>query len=145
MSKAKIFLNGKQITETDSNGFYQLQRLKAGTYNLNVFAGTILFIRFIINSNNCFSDNFLFKEVSVKLNPNSKIPDLLPTSYKVCGTVISDKSQSVTFSQVGGTTVITTLSDSNSGQFCEYINPGKYQVQVVVDNADSEKGMQYVI
>ncbi|XP_015834614.2 BOS complex subunit NOMO1 [Tribolium castaneum] len=126
LPKARVFLNGKEVTQTDSNGVYKLQRLKAGTYNLHVIA-----------------DNFLFKEVAVKMNPNSRIPDLVPTSYQVCGSVVSDKSQSVTFAQIGSTKVITTLSDMNSGQFCEYLSPGKYQVQVVVDSADSQKGMQF--
>lgn len=63
-------------------------------------------------------------------------------AYQICGSVVSDKSQTITFSQIGSTKVVTTLSDMNSGQFCEYLTPGKYHVQVVVDSADSQKGMQ---
>jgi hypothetical protein len=77
------------------------------------------------------------------MNPNSEIPDLFPKSYRICGTVVSDKSQTVTFSQVGQTKIVTTVSDMNSGRFCEFLSPGKYHVQVVVDIADSKKGLQF--
>jgi hypothetical protein len=90
-------------------------------------------------------DGFLFKEVAIKMNPNSEIPDLFPKSYRICGTVVSDKSQTVTFSQVGQTKIVTTVSDMNSGRFCEFLSPGKYHVQVVVDIADSKKGLQYAL
>jgi hypothetical protein len=40
---------------------------------------------------------------------------------------------------VGQTKIVTTVSDMNSGRFCEFLSPGKYHVQVVVDIADSKK------
>ncbi|KAJ3639563.1 hypothetical protein Zmor_002915 [Zophobas morio] len=126
LAHAKIYLNGKHITQTNNDGGYKLEKLKAGTYTLQAAA-----------------EGFLFKEVAVKMNPNSKIPDLMPMAYQICGSVVSDKSQTITFSQIGSTKVVTTLSDMNSGQFCEYLTPGKYHVQVVVDSADSQKGMQF--
>lgn len=89
-----------------------------------------------------FVDGFLFKELSLKIKPDSKIPDLVAVAYRVCGIVSSDKSQTVSFIKAENNHATTILSDSTSGHFCEFLSPGKYNVHVVVDPQDVKKGLQ---
>lgn len=126
LRNVKVFLNGKEVAQTNSDGIYNLEKIQAGSYTLKPVAAGLV-----------------FDEVTLKISPNSKqLPDLVPSAYEVCGTVISDKSQTVTFTKIGSTKFLTTLSDANSGKFCEFLTPGKYQVQVVVDSG-VHKGLQF--
>lgn len=39
LAHAKILSNGEEVTRTDANGVYMLERIKAGIYNLQAIAG----------------------------------------------------------------------------------------------------------
>ncbi|KAJ8945589.1 hypothetical protein NQ314_009109 [Rhamnusium bicolor] len=112
-------------------------------------------IEFTVNHNNLelqdsfeiigFSipDDLIFEEIIVRINPSlQELPDILPSAFKVCGEVTSDHSQIVTFSKVGSTKYVQTETFQD-GSFCQYLSPGKYEVQVVVSNEDKQKGLQF--
>ncbi|KAJ8968511.1 hypothetical protein NQ317_016159 [Molorchus minor] len=125
---AKVFLNGQEIIKTDSNGAYRLEKIKTGTYKLRAEA-----------------DDVIFEETIVRINPSlQELPDLLPSAFRVCGEVASDNSQIITFSKVGSTSFIQTETSPIDGIFCQFLSPGKYDVQVVVSEEDKQKGLQWV-
>ncbi|KAJ8983444.1 hypothetical protein NQ317_013207 [Molorchus minor] len=125
---AKVFLNGQEIIKTDSNGAYRLEKIKTGTYKLRAEA-----------------DDVIFEETIVRINPSlQELPDLLPSAFRVCGEVASDNSQIITFSKVGTTSFIQTETSPIDGIFCQFLSPGKYDVQVVVSEEDKQKGLQWV-
>nr|XP_023013784.1 nodal modulator 3 [Leptinotarsa decemlineata] len=127
LADVKVFLNGQEIARTDAKGSYKLEKMKAGTYKLRAEA-----------------DDVIFEEIFVRMNPNlPELPDILPSAFKVCGSVISDHSQIVTFSKLGGTKFIQTETSPSGGTFCQYLSPGKYEVQVVVSEEDKQKGLQF--
>lgn len=70
-----------------------------------------------------------------------QLPDILPSAFKVCGSVTSDHKQTVTFSKIGSTIFVQT-DTAQDGSFCQYLSPGKYDVQVVVNPEDTQKGLQ---
>lgn len=125
---ADIYLDGKKIAKSNKDGSYKLEKLHIGTYKLKAEA-----------------DRYKFNEITTNITPNSKkLPDLVPNSFKICGSITSDQSQTITFTKVGSTTFLTTNSNANNGSFCEYLSPGKYDVQVVVNSSNKQKGLQYV-
>lgn len=127
VTNARISLNGQELTKTDSKGVYTLEKVKAGTYKIKATA-----------------ENLLFDEVSVSIDPSiPELPDILPSAYKVCGTVTTDHSQKITFAKVGSTKVVQTESSPKDGTFCEFLSPGKYEVKVVVSDKNKEKGLQF--
>ncbi|KAJ8923473.1 hypothetical protein NQ315_010051 [Exocentrus adspersus] len=127
VANAKIFLNGQELMQTDSNGRYKLEKIKAGTYKLRAEA-----------------DDLIFEEILVRVNPNlQELPDILPSAFKVCGQVASDHSQIVTFSKVGSTKFVQTETSPQDGSFCQYLSPGQYSVQVLVSDEDKQKGLQF--
>ncbi|KAG5882400.1 hypothetical protein JTB14_008975 [Gonioctena quinquepunctata] len=127
MANVKVFLNSQEIARTDANGSYKLEKMKAGTYKLRAEA-----------------DDLIFEEIFVRMNPSmSELPDILPSAFKVCGVVTSDHSQTVTCSKVGTTEFVQIETSASDGMFCHYLTPGKYEVQVVVNEEDRQKGLQF--
>nr|CAI5861761.1 unnamed protein product [Callosobruchus analis] len=125
---AKIFVNGQEVTKTDNKGAYKLEKMKAGTYKIKVEA-----------------DDLTFDEKIVRLNPShQELPDMLPSAFKVCGMVTSGQSQTVTFTRSGSSTVaVQAQSSTQDGGFCQFLAPGQYEVQVVVGQDESQKGLQF--
>ncbi|CAG9855021.1 unnamed protein product [Phyllotreta striolata] len=127
LKNAKVFLNEEEITETDSNGRYTLEKIKAGTYKLKAE-----------------SENLQFDEISIPIDTSlPELPDIFPSAFKICGSVTSDRPQQINFVKVGSTKLLQTLSSAIDGTFCEYLSPGKYEVQVIVGSSDKEKGLQF--
>lgn len=90
-----------------------------------------------------FLENLLFDETNIHIDPSlNELPAIFPSAFKICGTVTSDHPQKVTFSKIGSTKLIQTLSSATDGSFCEFLALGKYEVQVVVSDAEKEKGLQ---
>lgn len=86
-------------------------------------------------------DNLQFIERTLNIDPSlTTLPDLVPSAFKVCGKVISDKPQRVTFSQIGSTNLIQTVT--NEQEFCQYLAPGRYEISVQVSDEDRLKGLQ---
>nr|CAH7747742.1 unnamed protein product [Callosobruchus chinensis] len=124
---AKIYVNGQEVTKTDSEGTYKLEKMKAGTYKIKVEA-----------------EDLTFEEKIVRLNPShQELPDILPSAFKVCGMVTSGQSQTVTFSQSGSSKTVQAQSSTQDGGFCQFLAPGRYDVQVVVGQDESRKGLQF--
>nr|XP_022914700.1 nodal modulator 1 [Onthophagus taurus] len=122
-----IYLNAEEVAKTDQNGIYALEKIKAGVYTLSVRA-----------------DNYQFDQKTVKINPSiSQLPEIYPASYLFCGHVISEQSQSVSITRIGSTQHFTIHTEPETGKFCEYLKPGKYQIQVLVNENDKQQGIQF--
>lgn len=123
---AKVIVNNKPVAVTDGRGAYILEKIKAGHITVNVEA-----------------DNLEFAETVVKVDPNvESLPDIIPSKYLVCGTVVSDTSRTVTINQVGSSESFTVNIDPNNGKFCKFLAPGTYELLVKVSEKDQEQGAQ---
>lgn len=126
LSEATIFLDTEKKAVTTADGTYILEKVKAGTYSLSVKI-----------------ENYQFEQRILRINPNLlELPAIFPSSYLVCGSVISEYSQIVTISRIGSTQYSTVNTKASTGKFCEYLKSGKYQVQVVVSSQDQDNGVQ---
>ncbi|VEN53892.1 unnamed protein product [Callosobruchus maculatus] len=127
---AKIYVNGQEVTKTDNEGAYKLEKMKAGTYRMKVEA-----------------EDLTFDEKMVRVSPShQELPDMLPSAFKVCGMVTSGQSQTVTFTPLGSSqtvAVVQAQSSTRDGGFCHFLPPGRYDVQVVVGQDESRKGLQF--
>lgn len=73
-----------------------------------------------------------FTERLLKINPGiPELPTIYPTTYKVCGKVISENPQEISINQEGSMQEIVIKSELNTGIFCKYLSPGTYEFQVV--------------
>lgn len=80
-----------------------------------------------------------FEEKIFKINPNTlQLPDIYPSAYEVCGIVISESPQIITVNRIGSTQHFSIKSEANTGHFCKYLQPGKYELQV----SKSAEGIQ---
>lgn len=123
---AEVYVNDKKAATTGADGSYTLDKLHIGNYKLTATVA-----------------GFRFNDLHTKITPNAKkLPDLVPHAHKVCGHIVSDQSQTITFTKIGSTTFLKTMSDAKNGSFCEYLTRGKYDVQVVVDSDNKQKGLQ---
>lgn len=76
-------------------------------------------------------DNLEFTEKTFKMNPGmSELPAIYPTTYKVCGKVISESQQEISISQDRLMQQIILKSEPTTGKFCKYLPPGKYEFHV---------------
>lgn len=83
-----------------------------------------------------------FDEITVNIDTTlQKLPNLVPSAFKVCGKVISDKPQHVSFTHIQSSMLIETDTDEKT-EFCKYLSPGQYEVSVKVENEDNENGVQ---
>lgn len=84
-----------------------------------------------------------FEEKTYKIKPtDSSLPELLPSKYKVCGSVISDKMQRVSIKNVEGSDVLSATSDPQTGRFCVLLPAGKYDFHVALSEREKEDGVQ---
>ncbi|GJQ67388.1 hypothetical protein Trydic_g5084 [Trypoxylus dichotomus] len=127
LNEATIYLDGEKKTISDSKGSYTLEKVKAGNYTLVAKA-----------------DNYQFEQKTLRINPNLlELPDMFPLSYLVCGSVISENSQTVVITRVGSSQHTTVHTKIPTGKFCEYLKPGKYNVQVIVSDQEKQNGIQF--
>jgi hypothetical protein len=94
-----------------------------------------------------------FPEMNVKITPNTPhLMDVFPSSFKVCGLVapyklISGSTEngpsSVILSKEGvSTEPITVEAQTETGEFCVFLEPGKYEGRVKVSEEEKLKGLQ---
>lgn len=80
-----------------------------------------------------------FADKILKINPGIfELPVMYPYSYKVCGKIISETAQDISITRIGSTQHFVIKSEPNTGEFCKYLVPGKYELQVI----KSESGLQ---
>ncbi|KAK0090897.1 hypothetical protein PV325_000063 [Microctonus aethiopoides] len=132
LENAKVFLSGKQVAITDANGRYSVDKMKTGQYSLKIEA-----------------DNVQFDEKTVKIAPSSpELPPSQPAKYKICGHVtLSAKGtlhhRKVIIKNSAGTFQQEVDTDSKTGQYCLYLTPGKYQLNVAVTAEEKNQGLQF--
>jgi hypothetical protein len=94
-----------------------------------------------------------FPEMSVKITPNTpQLMDIFPSSFKVCGVVAPYKltsgstengPSSVVLSKEGvSTEPIIAEARAETGEFCIFLEPGKYEGRVKVSEEEKMRGLQ---
>lgn len=127
ISGAIVKVNGNLVVSTDKSGRYTLENIKTGSYLISVEANDLKFEE---------------KTVQIELT-TSKIPEIFPSSYKVCGNVISEESFVVGITKMGSTfhTTATSMAGSN-GEWCTFLPSGKYNFEVLTTEKDKSSGIQ---
>ncbi|KAH8269451.1 hypothetical protein KR018_003390 [Drosophila ironensis] len=124
---ALVKVNGKKVAETDAQGSYTLENLKAGTVNIEVE-----------------SPQLQFAPLQVKAQINTAaLPAIVPAAYEVCGKVVSPKSHSVGLTKTGSTFHTTAKTQAQSGNWCAFLPVGKYTIEVITTDADKAAGVQF--
>ncbi|KAH8331796.1 hypothetical protein KR074_012191 [Drosophila pseudoananassae] len=124
---ALVKVNGKKVAETDAQGSYTLENLKAGTVNIEVE-----------------SPQLQFAPLQVKAQINTaSLPSIAPSAYEVCGKVVSPKSHSVGLTKSGSTFHTTATTKPESGSWCAFLPVGKYTIEVLTTDADKASGVQF--
>lgn len=94
-----------------------------------------------------------FPEMNVKITPNTpKLVDIFPSAFKVCGyvapyRVIPGASErgpiSVLFSKDGIVSgPIIVEAHQETGEFCVFLESGKYEARVKLTEQDKTSGLQ---
>lgn len=126
VKNAKILVNTEAKTVTDAEGKYTLDNIKAGTYTIQVLA-----------------DNLEFKDSYAQISaPNPQIKDIFVSGFKVCGSVVSEKSHTVSITRQGSS-YHTEVQTSENGDWCTFLNAGKYSIEVLVNDRDRKEGIQF--
>ncbi|EDW32208.1 GL10556 [Drosophila persimilis] len=127
LKSAIVKLNGKKVAETDDQGSYTLQNIKAGTINIEVE-----------------SPQLQFAPLQVKVQINTvELPTIVPSAYEVCGKVVSTNSYAVGLTKLGSTFHTTTKTQAGSGSWCAFLPVGKFSIEVLTTDADKASGVQF--
>ncbi|XP_026483060.1 LOW QUALITY PROTEIN: nodal modulator 1-like, partial [Ctenocephalides felis] len=124
---AEIIIDDKQLTITDEQGNFVLKDFKPSTYEIKVNADGMKFIP---------------RNIQVTLK-NPIIPEIFPDEFKVCGQVVSNDKHSVAILKSGATNKIVVQTTPGSGNWCQFLAPGTYRVEVVVDDVQKSEGLQF--
>lgn len=127
VKNAKILLNGKHVTTTHTDGTYTLKNIQADTYTLTAEA-----------------DNVQFDEQTIKISiANPLIPDIVVGAFKVCGLVLSQQSYTIAITKHASTFHTQATSQKGTGEWCTYLPPGKYSIQILTSSEDLASGIQF--
>ncbi|EDX06447.1 GD26007 [Drosophila simulans] len=127
LKSAVVKVNGKKVAETDAQGSYTLENLKAGTVNIEVE-----------------SSQLQFSPLQVKAQINTaSLPTIVPSAYEVCGKVVSPKSHNVGLTKIGSTFHSSTSTNAETGNWCAFLPVGKYTIEVLTTDADKAAGVQF--
>ncbi|KAF7996738.1 hypothetical protein HCN44_002384 [Aphidius gifuensis] len=132
VADAKIYISGKHIATTDKNGYYSIEKIKSGQYTFKIIA-----------------DNLQFDVETIEITTNSPIiPIIYPSSYKVCGNVKHSSENKQSIRSVIVENSMATFhreinTDSDTGEYCLYLKPDKYQFNVVVNHNEKINGLQF--
>lgn len=74
--------------------------------------------------------------------------EFYPSSFQVCGNVASDQSHEVTFKLIEGKPSVSEINfssqtEAGTGDFCQFLPPGKYSATVKVTEREKAKGIQF--
>lgn len=126
---ATVKLNGQRVTTTKSDGQFTLENVaSSGLYSIQVEA-----------------EKLRFDEQRIQLQLTSAtLPPIVPSSYEVCGKVVSKKSFRVAITKQGSTTVYTTVdTNADTGVWCTYLSNGKFTIEVQTSETDRSNGVQF--
>ncbi|CAI4230520.1 unnamed protein product [Auanema sp. JU1783] len=109
---ADIVLNGRTAARADKDGRYELTDLKEGNIELTARAAKTEF--------NTVKANLRLPEI--------KIPDIVPVSYEVCGSVekLDVVENLALINKETGDSIV--IRPSQDGTFCKYVAPAKYSI-----------------
>uniref|UniRef100_A0A0K0DL83 Nodal modulator 1 n=1 Tax=Angiostrongylus cantonensis TaxID=6313 RepID=A0A0K0DL83_ANGCA len=115
VSGAQVVVQGKEVTESDANGYFTLQGLTEGTLDVTARAPHTKFS----------NERIVFRL------PNIKITDVNVESFEVCGSVeISSQDAIVSpliLKKIDGTEIVS-IRPTADGKFCKMVAPGKYSI-----------------
>lgn len=128
--EASIKVNGKLLADTALDGSYTLKNLKDGSYNIQV-----------LPKNN----DLQYKDRVVKISlTNPIILEMYASAFKICGKVVSKRAEKIAIKKLGSTFFIEAKSvPSRDGEFCLYLENGKYSLEVLIDETDKKSGLQF--
>lgn len=126
IKNAKVKINGQELTHTDDSGSYTLENIKSGTYTIQV----------IVNQYQ-FNDHIV--QISLA---NPILPQIVAVSFNVCGKVISEQSYTVAITKQSSTYHTQTTTAPGTGEWCTFLQNGKYLVQVLTSEEDHAVGIQ---
>lgn len=127
IANAKIILNGQHVATTHTDGTFTLKNIKANTYTITAQA-----------------ENVQFSERTVKISvANPSIPDIVVSSFKVCGLVLSQQSYTIAITKHSSTFHTQATSAKETGEWCTFLTPGKYSVQILTSSEDLASGIQF--
>lgn len=123
---ATVKLNGQAVTQTHTDGSYTLANIRAGAYTIQVQAPDVQ-----------------FNEQTVRVSlADARLPDIVVASFKVCGQVVSQQAYAVALTKQASTFHTQTESKAGTGEWCAYLPPGRFTVQVLTTEADRSAGVQ---
>lgn len=127
VANAKVFLNGEHVTTAHTDGSYTLNNIRAGSFKITAEAPDVQ-----------------FTETSVTISPeNPTIPDIVVSAYKVCGQVLSQESYTIAITRQSSTYHTQATSERDTGNWCTYLAPGRYSIQILTTTDDSANGIQF--
>lgn len=127
IANAKVIVNGKHVATTHTDGTYTLKNIKADTYTITADA-----------------ENVQFDERSVKISiANPSIPDIIVSAFKVCGLVLSQQSYTIAITKHASTFHTQATSQKGTGEWCTFLPPGKYSIQILTSSEDLASGIQF--
>lgn len=127
VANAKVILNGEHVATTHTDGTYTLKNIKADTYKITAEA-----------------ENVQFEERSVKISiANPSIPDIVVSAFKVCGLVLSQNSYTIAITKHASTFHTQATSQKGTGEWCTFLPPGKYSIQILTSSEDLASGIQF--
>lgn len=97
-----------------------------------------------------FTENLKFEEIPVKVSPSSsEMPIINPSFYKVCGKVTLSAKDILHYRKISIKSTVSNFQtevevDPSNGEFCVFLTPAKYQLNVIVTEEENIKGLQYV-
>lgn len=126
VANAKVLLNGEQVTSAHTDGSYTLKNIKTGAFKITAEAPDVQFTETVVN-----------------LSPeNPAIPDIVVAAFKVCGQVLSQESYTVAITRASSTFHTQATSARDTGEWCTFLAPGRYAVQILTSTDDSARGIQ---
>lgn len=126
IGKAKILIAGQEVAVTHTDGSYVLKNIKAETYTIQAVANDVK-----------------FTDVTTKVSlANPIIPDIVVSAFKVCGQLVSQRSFTVAITQHASTFHTQAISQQGTGEWCTYLPPGRFSVEVLTSSDDKAQGIQ---
>lgn len=85
-----------------------------------------------------------FADHTVKISStNPSIPDIIVSAFKVCGQIVSEKSYTVSIKGQSIPFHTTVQTQIPSGEWCTFLENGRYNIEVIVNNDDRANGIQF--